>query len=287
MSSPGARIVPLALALSLVALAAAHADRGRGKNKSRQYHGAHPLSIKAEAGFCYIEVPHVHPTRIHNKHKPLYRAHEGHKVFIADPVAYGYEGPRHSYYGHHPVAVDVVLGEEASFSSGQQLEFCYLDGPHYHLFAPQPGLSFTEAAGASWYIGELPEAYVEGKVTFAPVNRVYAKMEVERPEVVFEEPPTGYVGPLLDVHVHAPGAAVVVEPVGVEVHGHGHGHAEVRAGVEIHVPTPTLEIGLGIGGIAVDGHRHHKEHRKHKKHKKHRGKHKARHKRKGRVRPRW
>jgi hypothetical protein len=267
-------------------MAAAHADRGKGKKKSHHYHGSHPLSVKPDAGFCYIEVPHVHAHTIHKKHKPLYREHKGDLVFVADPVAYGYDGPTHNYYGHHPVAVDVVLGSESSYASGQQLEFCYLDGPHYHQYEPPPGLTFEVSAGASWYIGAFPDAYVQGKVSHGRVNHVYASIEVQRPEVVFETPPPGYVGPLLDIHVHVPAAAIVVEPGHVDVHGHGHGHghgrAEVRAGVEIHVPKPTLEIGIGVG-IGVDSHHHGKKGHKRKHHKGKKGKHKA----KGRVRPRW
>lgn len=277
----------MALALTLGGLAAAHADRGKGKKKSHHYHGAHPLSIKPAAGFCYIEVPHVHAHTIHKKHGPLYREHEGDLVFVADPVAYGYDGQRHSYYGHHPVAVDVVLGTEEAYASGQQLEFCYLDGPHHHLYEPPAGLTFEVNAGASWYIGDFPKPYVQGKAKFGHVNRVYASVEMQRPEVVFEHPPSGYVGPVLDIHIRAPTAEIVVEPGHVDVHGHGHGHghghAEVRAGVEIHVPTPTLEIGIGIG---VDSHHGHKGRKGHKR-KHHKGKGKGKHKAKGRVRPRW
>lgn len=241
-----------------------------------RYHGAHPLSAKVEAGFCYIEVPHIHPTSVHKKHKSLYRDHGGHHSFVADPTPFGYDGPRHSYYGHHPVAVEVVLDEEPRYESGQQLEFCYLNGPHYHLFEPQPGLSFSQTAGASWYIGEFPSAYVEGKASYVPANRVYATLEVERPEVVFDAPPVGYVGPVLEVHVDAP---VVVVPARADVH--------VDVGAEIHIPIPTIEIGFGIrGGIIDDGHHHHSDSRKHrgKKAKKHK---KGKHKSKGRRRLRW
>ena len=285
----GLSVGVLGLCVSLVGLGSARADRGERskKQKSYKYQGAHPLSAQTEDGFCYIEVPHVHATNLPNKHRSLYRDHRGHHSFVADPVAYGYDGPRHSYYGHHPVAVEVVLGENNSYASGQQLEYCYLDGPHFHLFEPPAGLHFESKAGASWYIGELPEAYVEGKGEFAPVNRVYATLEVERPEVVFEEPPVGYVGPILDVHVVVPGAAVVVEPVGVEVQGHGrgHGHAdvhgEIRAGIEIRVPSPRIEIGVSVPGIVVGGDHHHDHGKKHK----HKSKSKSKHK--GRPRPHW
>lgn len=129
MPKTTARVAAVLLMLSFAGLSLAHADRGKGKNKSHHYRGGHPLSVKPESGFCYIEVPHVHAQTIHKKHKPLYREHQGDLVFVADPIAYGYDGPQHAYYGHHPIAVDVVLGNEASHESGQQLEYCYLDGP--------------------------------------------------------------------------------------------------------------------------------------------------------------
>lgn len=288
MSIFRARVLPLTLALPMLFLAQGQAEggKGKGKGKSYRYHGAHPLSLKPESGFCYIEVPHVHASTIPKKHKPLYREHRGDLVFVSDPVAYGYEGPQHNYYGHHPVAVDVVLGLEGTYESGQQLEFCYLDGPHTHLFDPQPGLTFEATAGASWYIGEFPTAYVEGKAEHGRVNQVYATVEMHRPEVVFETPPVGYLGPVLDIHVQGPGAVVVAPGhVDIDAHGHGHGHdhghAEVRAGVEIHIPVPTLEIGIGVGS---HGHRG-KQGKGHKAKAKGKGKGKA--KAKGRVRPRW
>lgn len=155
--------------------------------------------------------------------------------------------------------------------------------PHYHQFVPQPGLSFEASAGASWYIGELPSAYVEGKARFSPVNRVYARIEVPRPEIVFEAPPVGYRGPVMDIHLRVPAAAVVVEPgrVDVDVDGHrlhhGRGHVDVRTGVEVHIPVPTIEIGIGINATSKHG----------RKRKHHKRKHRSKHKSKGRPRPRW
>lgn len=256
----------------------ADADRGKGKKhkKAHKYHGGHPLSVRVDDGFCFIEVPHVHATRPPKAHKALYRDHRGHHSFVADPAPYGYDGPSHTYYGHHPVAVEVVLDEAPSYASGQQLEFCYLDGPHVHSFEPPKGLHFEVEAGASWYIGELPEAYVQGKVRFAPVNRVYARLEVERPQVVFETPPKGYLGPIVQVNITAP-AAVVTAPG--HDHGDAHGHAEIRAGIEIHIPTPRIEIGV---------HHHEKKHKHGHKHKhKHSKKHGHKKKGGGRVQIAW
>lgn len=228
----------------------------KGKKRQHKYVGQHPISSKADDGFCYLEVPHVHATPVPSKHKALYRDHGGQSQFIADPQPYGYDGDTHSYYGHHPVAVEVVVGARPRYESGQQLEYCYLNGPHYHGFAPQPGLSFEVKGGAQWYIGEFPEAYVDARPRYLKANRVYARVEVERPVVEFDAPPVGYMGPVLDVHVGG--------------HGHGRGHANTYAevGLGVHVEVPTVQIGLGLPGIVV--HEHHDSHRKHKKHKKHR-----------------
>ncbi len=276
-----------ALALSLLLIGYGSADAGRkskkAKHKSTHYHGVHPLSIHVEDGFCYIEVPHVHGESFSEKHRTLYRDHNGSHSFIADPVAYGYDGPRHSYYGHHPIAVEVLLGEHSAYESGQHLEFCYLDGPHYHHFAPPAGLRFELKADASFYIGELPSVYVHEEPKYSRVNRVYASIEVDRPVVVFDSPPVGYVGPILDVHVTAP--AVVVSPGHADVHIRGPKRprptGRVHAEVEIHIPTPRIEIGIGLPGVVIGGHHHHGKHRKSRKRSKSR---KHRKSRKGR---RW
>lgn len=268
----------------------ANAGRGKGKKHNKtahKYHGGHPLSVRVDDGFCFIEVPHVHATRPPKAHKALYRDHRGHHSFVADPAPYGYDGPSHTYYGHHPVAVEVILGEAPSYASGQQLEFCYLDGPHVHSFEPPKGLHFEVEAGASWYIGELPDTYVQGKVRFAPVNRVYARLEVERPQVVFETPPKGYLGPIVQVNITAP-AAVLTSPGHGHGHGDAHGHAEIRAGVEIHVPTPRIEIGVSLPGVSITHDHHHEKKHKHG-HKHRRGKkHGHGHKKKGgRAQIKW
>ena len=171
----------------------------------------------------------------------------------------------------------MLLGENDAYASGQDLEYCYLDGPHYHLFAPPDGLTFEVKAGASFYIGELPSVYVEEKPRYSRVNRVYASIEVDRPEVVFETPPVGYVGPIFDVHVVAP--IVTIDPGHADLHVRGKHRPRaavgVHADVEIRIPTPRIEIGIGLPGVVIGG--QHDKHRKHKKRKhKHGGKHRKR-----------
>jgi hypothetical protein len=219
----------------------AMADRGQ----QVRYVGVHPLGKAHGGGLCHIEAPHVHvwsppDAKVH------YRDHDGHLYFVGDPVAYGWAGPRHSYYGHHPVRVDVVVGDDH-----EDTEYCYLDGAHYHTYAPAPALEakFKVVAGASWYVGEPDPVYVSARPQLIRVNAIYTPLAYERPVVVVETPPPGWIG--LHVDVRTPD--VVVEaprprprPV-----------AAVSAGFEVHVPAPTLSVEVGLPGIYVGGGHHH------------------------------
>ena len=92
------------LALAGLVLVTSLAVAGR---KQTRYIGIHPIPKAEGGGFCNIEGPHVH---VFAANKLEYRDHRGANYFVGDPVAYGYDGPRHSYKGHHPIHVDVVLG---------------------------------------------------------------------------------------------------------------------------------------------------------------------------------
>ncbi len=241
------------------------------KNKKQHgYVGPHPISDKAKDGYCYIEVPHVHASGPPAKHRPLYRDHRGDSQFIADPEPYGYDGETTAYYGHHPVAVEVLVGAQPRYEAGQGLEYCYLNGPHYHAFAPQPGLTFEAKGGVLWYIGELPQAYVEAKPLYVPGNVVYASVEVEHPVVEIDVPPVGYVGPVLEVHMHG-------HDHGRHWDHDGHGEVEVsgHVGIGVHVEAPSLQIGIGLPGVVIvdDDHHHKHKHKKPKGFKRHKGRH--------------
>jgi hypothetical protein len=236
-----------AVALALLAPARAQADQIK-------FSGMHPIpaSIDVEGGFCYIEVPHVH---VYEPEKPevLYRLDDGHYHFVGDPVGFGYEGPKYAYYGHHPVSVNASVhldvGEPA-------VEYCYIDGPHYHDYEPPPELHFTVKGGAYWYIGKFPRAYHKHKKRLHQINVVYEPIEYERPVIVVDAPPPGYHGPVVDVDVdvHAPAPP------------------QVHADVEVHVPVPTLDVHVDVPGVEVRDHRHHHHrHEKHKHYKKHKG----------------
>lgn len=260
------RVWRLCLVTAAIAAAPAAASADVVVEGQVQYVGVHPIAASPDEGVCYIEVPHVHVYAPPKKARVLYRTFDDHHHFVADPTAFGYDGPKHSYYGHHPIPIDVTVGLEPAYVEGQALEHCYLDGPHYHHWAPPPGITFTAKADANWYIGEFGPDYRKHRRRYARVNAFYEPIVYVRPEVVVEEPPVGYVGPFVDVHVT--GGAVVEGPA-------------VRGGaaVDIHVPTPSVSVEVGLPSVRIGGGVHHHRHRKHKKFKKHKRykKHRKRH----------
>src|SRR5262245_42299542 len=82
------------------------------------FYGRHPVNPAVGRGFCYIAAPHYHA---YAPHEPVvYRQNdEGYYYFVGDPSVYLYQGPRWSYYNHHPIP----------YTSGGG--WCYIDGPHY------------------------------------------------------------------------------------------------------------------------------------------------------------
>jgi hypothetical protein len=202
---------------------------------ARQVHyvGIHPIPKAEGEGICYIEGPHVH---IYEADKLQYRDHRGSNYFVGDPVAYGYEGQRYVYKGHHPIHVNVVLGDDDPDD-----EYCYINGPHYHYFAPPEGPEFRVAGDAYFYVAEPPHAYVEARPAMMKINAVYQPLVYERP-IVTVDAPVGWIGARAEFV--SPGAAVVVDAprAGVVV-------APPRAGISVNavIPTPSLHIGVGVG----------------------------------------
>jgi hypothetical protein len=233
------RILSLAIAGVVVGLAAGAADA-----KQYKFVGGHPI----EGGFCHIGAPHVH-VFAPAKAKLSYRVHDGHHAFVGDPVAHGYDGEHHGYYGHHPIAVDVVAGVAVD-GAPHHIEYCYLDGPHFHAYAPPADLKFEVKGGVYWYVDAYPPEYERDRPALVKINGLYADVDYARP-VVEVEPPALYVGPIVRVHAAVPAVVVDAPPPP---------HAEVRAGiaVDVHVPTPTLEVGIGLPGVVVvEEHHHH------------------------------
>ncbi|HEY6179207.1 MAG TPA: hypothetical protein VIX73_32355, partial [Kofleriaceae bacterium] len=122
--------------------------------------------------------------------------------------------------------------------------YCYINGPHFHYFAPPDGPDFKIAGDAYFYVGEPPRAYVDARPAMMKINAVYQPLVYERP-VVTVDAPVGWIGaraefvaPAVGVGVVAPVGGVVVAPVG-GVH------------VEAHIPVPSLHVEVGVGAPAV------------------------------------
>jgi hypothetical protein len=250
------------IVLALVAAAStAHAGKRYGKQVG--YVGIHPAPRADGGGLCYIEGPHVH---VYPANKAEYRMHDDYHVFVGDPVAYGWDGPRHAYKGAHPIQVDVVVG------GSPDVEYCYLDGPHYHHFTPPEGPDFKVVGDAYFYVGEPPRAFIEARPTYVGINAMYRPLVYTRP-VIEVEAPVGWIG----ARAEFVGPAVVVggRPAAVVSPAAG-----VRIGAEVHVPMPSLSVGVRIGGpavivrerpgVIVVPHGKHKKY-KHKKHRKYKG----------------
>jgi hypothetical protein len=228
------RSVLVILALAVVGVLGAAATAGNIKQV--RYIGIHPLPKVEGGGICYIEGPHVH---IYEADKLQYRDHHGASYFVGDPVAYGYDGQRYAYKGHHPIHVNVVVGDD-----DPGVVYCYLNGPHYHYFAPPEGPEFRLSGDAYFYVGEPPRVYVDARPAMMKINAVYQPLVYERP-VITVEAPVGWIGARAEFL--AP-AAVVTAPAGGVV-------VAPRAGVSIeaHIPAPSLHVDVGIGlpGVVV------------------------------------
>jgi len=214
---------------ALLVLAVPAAATGGGKQV--RYVGIHPLPKSEGGGICYIEGPHVH---IYDADKVQYRDHRGANYFVGDPVAYGYDGERFAYKGHHPIHVSAVVGD-----SDPDDVYCYITGPHYHYFAPPEGPEFKVVGGAYFYVAEPPHAYVEARPAMMRINAVYQPLVYERP-VVTVDAPVGWIGARAEF-----AAPVVVVPAPVVVAP----SAGIR--VDAHIPMPSLHIDVGIGAPVV------------------------------------
>jgi hypothetical protein len=196
-----------------------------------RYRGIHPLPAQ-RGGFCHLEVGHVHP--FIPSEPRVFRVVGDEQVFVGDPVAFGYDGPKYTYYGPHPlVRVEIdVAGEPV---------FCYLGGAHYHAAAPPATAGFELKSGVYWYMGAFAPVFEQHQRRYAVVNEV-------RPVVT-------YTAPVVDIAVAPPGfharvmlAAPVAPPPPAP---------PPRARVEMHIvapPPPSVQIGFGLqlgGGATV------------------------------------
>jgi hypothetical protein len=244
------RALALAAAVAALAIAAAPTPAWAGPKQVR-FIGIHPIAASAGGGLCHIEAPHVH---VYGADKLQYRDHRGHHYFVGDPVAYGYDGPRFVYKGHHPIRVDLVVHADEPDE-----EFCYLDGPHYHSFAPPPGPQFEVVGDAHFYVAPPPKVYVEARPVFIGINAVYRPLVYSRP-VIEVAAPAGWIGARAELI-----APVVVAPPPPVVRG--------GVGIDVYVPVPSvhIDVGIGVGGGVIVGGPPRRYPPKHKKHKKHKG----------------
>jgi hypothetical protein len=183
---------------------------------STRYLSKHPLPRKVGHGFCYIDVPHFHDYQPSDAR--LYRQVDGQYYFVGDPSPFGYEGPRHSYYGAHPIAdVEVHFGRPT---------YCYLRGPHYHWYTPPPQAQFELKGGAYWYVGTYEPVYYDERPRYVVVNDAYTPLTYARPVVDVRIAPPAFHGEIVAV---APGLS-----------------AGVSVGMPAPPPPPVLQVGVGI-----------------------------------------
>jgi len=150
----------------------------RADGPMARYQGMHPLSPH-QGAFCYIDAAHMH--RVPPPDLRVYLvAKDGTNLFIGDPVALGYDGPKFGYFGPHPLAVPATLGLPPTF--------CYITGPHYHAAPQPPSAALVEKAGVTWYLGPLPPPADPGRVW---INEVH--------------PIAGYAAPKVDIGMAPPG----------------------------------------------------------------------------------
>jgi hypothetical protein len=203
------RWIPAVLVVLAFGLATGPARADRKYGKQVRYVGIHAIPKPEGGGICHIEGPHVH---IYAANKIEYRTHGDDHVFVGDPVAYGWDGPKYAYKGAHPIHVDVIVGGDPD------VEYCYLEGPHYHAFAPPEGPEFKVAGDVYFYVGQPPRAFTEGRPTYVGINATYRPLVYARP-VVTVEAPVGWIG--------------------------------ARANINVHVPAPGVHVGIEIGGPTV------------------------------------
>lgn len=196
---------------------------GTARAETVRYMHPHPMPAGVVKGMCHIEGSHIHSFK---PHEPLlYVEVEGQYAFIGDHTEFAPEEPKHAYYGHHPV---FWVGDEG----GEPQHYCYITGPHYHLYAPPAQLKFTTRGGAYWFVGAHPGWYRKRHRRYRAVDRHYAHVHITRP-VVTVEPPEGFVG----IYIGPRGRARV--------------HGGVGLGVHVVPPPPGIDVNIHLPGVGV------------------------------------
>lgn len=253
-------IVILACVVATPALAG-----NRKYGKQVRFAGFHPVAKVEGGGMCHIEFPHVHT---YPANKLEYRVVADNHVFVGDPVAYGWDGPKHAYKGHHPVQVNVIANIGDPYT-----HYCYLDGPHYHTFEPTILPEYEVVGDAYFYVGTPSPVYLEARPAYVGINAVYRPIVYTRP-VVEVEAPSAWIMVRPGFVVEAPVVEVDAHPGRHRGHHKGEvgvvGGVGVAAGISVNIPVPTVSVGVQVGGpgVIVHDHRHRRGKFKHKKFKK-------------------
>ncbi|HEY7955440.1 MAG TPA: hypothetical protein VII38_09105 [Polyangia bacterium] len=205
--------------VAALTLAAAVVVSSPAEARHVRFLGPHPIAARHGGGYCYIEGPHIHayaPDRA-----ALYQQVGDEYVFTGDPTPFGYDGPRHVFYGHHPILT----------ATGQPV-YCLINGPHYHAFAAPEGPQYKMQGDVAFYIGPpLPAPPREVRV----VNAEYRPFVTFRPTVEVQPPPEWHG----EVVVSAPG--VVVGAPGVVV--------GAPPSVRVYAPRPRVDVEVSAPGV--------------------------------------
>ena len=134
---------------------------GRAEARQVRFVGMHPIPGEYGGGFCQIDFPHVHVYDPPNANV-MYRNHNDGYAFVGDPVPYGYDGPKYAYYGPHPVTTEDGVEE-----------YDYLEGPHYHAYAPVVQADYKLKGGVYFYGGHFPQVYYDARPRYTRINAVY------------------------------------------------------------------------------------------------------------------
>ena len=223
----------LVLALLLMPLVTADAQAKRGPTYQpppvparARFLGPHPVAAREGGGYCYIEAEHVHayaPDR-----PALYQRVGDAVVFTGDPVPFGYEGPKTTYYGHHPLLLSAELGV-----APPRPLFCWLRGPHYHEQPPPQAPGFQVQGGVVFYVGPMdPEAARLRPQLEPALEAEYRPYVAQRPQVTVT-PPSGWAGEIWVVPPPAP-AVQVVAPAAPRV------QVVAPSGPSVHIVAPSV-----------------------------------------------
>lgn len=232
--------------------------RGDSAGHRTHFAGAHPISSHIGKGYCYIQVPHIHAYA--PEHPELYQEVDHAHLFVGDPVPFGYDGPKHVWYGHHPVYVGPLHRPAPS------PHFCWMKGPHYHAYAAPPTPEYQRQNDVIFFMGPIPGVLVQERPRREEVLEIAYRPYVKlRPQVVVVPPPlwqgTVWVigGPSVGVVV--PGVQVVTP--NVVVHGgskvyvkSGRKHDNGRRAYWYEGKHSNLKKGHGEKGNGKKGHGH-------------------------------